>query len=62
MDEAYITGEVLKWARERRGLSQPQLAKLLKVSTEHIEQWEAEATHPLFGRAEKRAERLKIPF
>jgi Zn-dependent peptidase ImmA (M78 family)/DNA-binding XRE family transcriptional regulator len=62
MDEAYITGEVLKWARERRGLSQPQLAKLLKVSTEHIEQWEAEATHPLFGRAEKLAERLKIPF
>jgi Zn-dependent peptidase ImmA (M78 family)/transcriptional regulator with XRE-family HTH domain len=62
MDEAFITGDVLKWARERRNLSQAELAKIIKVTVRHIDDWESEATHPLFGKAESIAEKLKIPF
>jgi DNA-binding transcriptional regulator YiaG len=46
MSEAYITGDVLRWARERRKLSQPELATLLKVKSNQIELWESEDAHP----------------
>jgi Zn-dependent peptidase ImmA (M78 family)/transcriptional regulator with XRE-family HTH domain len=62
MGEAYITGEVLKWARERRCLSASELAKLIKVQTKQIGLWEAEDAFPPFAKAELIAEKLRIPF
>jgi Zn-dependent peptidase ImmA (M78 family)/DNA-binding XRE family transcriptional regulator len=62
MTEAHITGEMLRWARERRGLSYSQLASQTKVSVGQIQQWEDGAAFPSFAKAEAIARQLKIPF
>jgi Zn-dependent peptidase ImmA (M78 family)/DNA-binding XRE family transcriptional regulator len=62
MNEAFITGDVVKWARERRGFSQHDLANQINVSAGQLADWEAGITAPPFSKAEKIAETLKIPF
>jgi transcriptional regulator with XRE-family HTH domain len=60
-DVAYINGAVLKWARERRGMTPDQLATKA-ITAGQIKAWEADETKPTHPQAEKIAERLRIPL
>ena len=62
MIEAHITGELLRWARERRGLDYAQLARAGKIDVEELRQWEDGFSWPPFGKARRIAQILKIPF
>jgi Zn-dependent peptidase ImmA (M78 family)/transcriptional regulator with XRE-family HTH domain len=62
MNAAYITPQVVKWARERADMSVEQLAGALKVDTQTLAGWEAGQQSPPFTRAEKLADKLRIPF
>lgn len=62
MDAAYITPQVMKWARERAEMSVEQLAGALKVDSRTLAAWEAGHQSPPFNRAEKLADKLFIPF
>jgi DNA-binding transcriptional regulator YiaG len=57
---ALITGDVIKWARDRLGLSQEQVADELGTNTkaEHIDQWEKEESRPDFRKGKRPAETL----
>jgi Zn-dependent peptidase ImmA (M78 family)/DNA-binding XRE family transcriptional regulator len=62
VDEAYISNAVLRWARERSGATEAQLADALKVKPEQIQAWEKGETFPPFGKAQELAKRLYVPF
>ncbi len=62
MNAAYITPQVVKWARERAEMSVEQLAGALKVDSRTLAAWEAGQQSPPFNRAEKLADKLRIPF
>jgi Zn-dependent peptidase ImmA (M78 family)/DNA-binding XRE family transcriptional regulator len=62
VNEAFITGDLLRWARERRGLTYADLAQHLRVSLDVIRQWEDEESYPRFGKAQELAHFLRIPF
>lgn len=60
---AYINGRLLTWARERRGWTKDHLASKLKNTTEdHITEWETGVNYPAYGKAEKLATLLHVPF
>jgi len=60
--EAFITGDVLRWARERANLSPEAVAKGLKVPTSVYSEWEDGTRRPSFSKAQDVAGRLRIPF
>lgn len=60
--EAFITGDVLRWARERADLSPEAVAKILKVPVEVYSEWEDGTRRPSFSKAQDAANRLRIPF
>jgi Zn-dependent peptidase ImmA (M78 family)/transcriptional regulator with XRE-family HTH domain len=62
MDAAYITPELARWARERAGMSVEQLAGTLKIDSRTIAAWETGQQSPPFHRAEKLADKLRVPF
>jgi Zn-dependent peptidase ImmA (M78 family)/transcriptional regulator with XRE-family HTH domain len=62
MNAAYITPQVVKWARERAEMSVEQLAGALKVDSRTLAAWEGGQQPPPFGGAEKLADKLHIPF
>lgn len=62
LTEAFITPRVARWARERLGVSQSQLAKILRADQNEIEAWERGDTRPAFGKAQELAKTLRIPF
>lgn len=62
MELAYINGEVLRWAQERSGLTKAKLAEDLGVPRQLLAHWEAGIEFPAFGRAQKLANALRIPF
>jgi Zn-dependent peptidase ImmA (M78 family)/DNA-binding XRE family transcriptional regulator len=62
MNAAYITPQVAKWARERAQMSVEQLAGVLKVDSRTVAAWESGHQSPPFVRAEKLADKLRIPF
>jgi Zn-dependent peptidase ImmA (M78 family)/transcriptional regulator with XRE-family HTH domain len=62
VNEAFITGDLLRWARERRGLTYADLAQHLRVSLDVIRQWEDEESYPPLGKAQELAHFLRIPF
>src|SRR5579863_6019775 len=62
VNEAFITGDLLRWARERRGLTYADLAQHLRVSLDVIRQWENEESYPPFGKAQELAHYLRVPF
>lgn len=62
MDHAYINGDVLRWARERRSLSVSELAKSVGASASQLTAWEEGEIAPPFGKAEDLANALHIPF
>ena len=62
-DIAYISAPVVKWARERAGLSQEELAtQLANVKASQVDAWEQGTSLPTFSQAERLAEKLRIPF
>ena len=62
MNPAYITPQVATWARERAQMSLEQLAHALKVDSRTLAAWEGGQQPPPFSKAEKLADKLRIPF
>jgi transcriptional regulator with XRE-family HTH domain len=62
-DIAYVSAPVVKWARERAGLSAEELATHLKsVRTPQIIAWENGDSLPTLTQAEKLSEKLRVPL
>ena len=59
---AYITPEIIEWARRRAGISVGELANRLQVQPENVEAWERGKAKPSLSKAEAIASRLRIPF
>jgi Zn-dependent peptidase ImmA (M78 family) len=60
---AYVSGPVVRWARERAGLSPEELAvQLASVKPLHIEAWERGESLPTFSQAETLSEKLRVPL
>lgn len=62
MNEAFITPEVARWARERSGVSEGALAAALHVKPEQVLSWERGKAFPPFPKAQELARRLRVPF
>lgn len=60
--EALITPSVLRWARERAGLSIEQASKKIGRPKEDIEAWEADTARPSIPQARKASEVYKRPL
>lgn len=54
-------GERIKQARERRGLTQEQLAESLEVSRQAVSKWEMDVSRPARGKLARLSEVLEIP-
>jgi Zn-dependent peptidase ImmA (M78 family)/transcriptional regulator with XRE-family HTH domain len=62
-DIAYVSAPVIKWARERAGLSPEEVAvQLQKVTPSQFTAWERGQSFPTFSQAERLAEKLRLPF
>jgi Zn-dependent peptidase ImmA (M78 family)/transcriptional regulator with XRE-family HTH domain len=61
---ALVTGRIIKWARERVGRSQKEIADEIGsgIQAENIDDWERERDRPDFKTAQKLAQSLHIPF
>lgn len=60
--EAFITGRLLRWARQRDGLSLEDAAKSVNVTSERLNAWEEEEQRPTMRKAQAIAHKLNIPF
>jgi len=61
-DKAYITPNVLQWARESARMTEEIAASKVSVPVERLKEWEAGADHPTIHQAETRAKAYKRPF
>lgn len=59
---ALVNPSLLRWSRERAGLSTEQVAKKLPVKPYRVQEWEAGETKPTFLQAQKWASLAHIPF
>jgi Zn-dependent peptidase ImmA (M78 family)/DNA-binding XRE family transcriptional regulator len=59
---AYITPQIVEWARVRAGITVDELATALKTSAVSVKAWELGSQRPTFSKAEALAKRLRIPF
>jgi Zn-dependent peptidase ImmA (M78 family) len=50
-----VNGEMLRWARERTGMSCEEVAKKIKKPSDLIEDWEQGKKHPTYAQLEKLA-------
>ncbi|KDE21231.1 hypothetical protein AZ09_03815 [Acetobacter aceti 1023] len=62
MSKAFVTPGMLRWARERAGMSLDVFASKLNVTKAAICEWENGERYPTFKQAEKFAKATKIPF
>lgn len=62
VNEAFITGEILRWARERSSLTYADIAHALRVEINEVRAWEYGEAYPPFGKAQDLAHLLRIPF
>jgi Zn-dependent peptidase ImmA (M78 family)/transcriptional regulator with XRE-family HTH domain len=62
MAEALITGSLLKWARERVGISVEVAAERIKVKAERFEKWETGDARPTIRQAQELARMLHVPL
>ena len=60
IDEIANIGNRIKQARNRQNISQSQLARMLNISTQAVQQWESNSTLPRKGRLDEIAEALGI--
>ncbi len=61
-DKAFITPNILKWARESAKMSEEIAASKVAISTEKLLEWEAGATQPTIRQAQILAKAYKRPF
>ena len=61
-DKAFITPNILKWARESAKMSEEIAASKVAVSTEKLLEWEAGTTQPTIRQAQILAKAYKRPF
>ena len=61
-DKAFITSEILKWARESANISLEEGAKKAKVSSERLETWENGTDYPTMTQAKLLAKAYRRPF
>ncbi len=61
-DKAYITPNVLKWARETARMSEETAADKVSVSVERLKEWEGEISQPTIRQAETLAKAYRRPF
>ena len=62
MTTAFLTPELITWARNRSHLTHGELAKRVNVSETLLSAWEKGDAHPTLRQAEKLAQRLHVPF
>ena len=62
MTKAFVTPELITWARKRHNLSVEGVAKRISVSASKFEAWENGDAHPTLRQAETLAQKLSIPF
>ncbi len=61
-DKAYITPNVLKWARESARMTEEIAAAKVSVSIEKLSQWESGSSQPTIRQAQTLAKTYKRPF
>jgi Zn-dependent peptidase ImmA (M78 family)/DNA-binding XRE family transcriptional regulator len=61
-NEAFVTPDILRWARVRAHLTIERLARKLQVKPDLVASWEAGDAKPSFPQAERLAKKLYIPF
>jgi Zn-dependent peptidase ImmA (M78 family)/DNA-binding XRE family transcriptional regulator len=62
MSTVTISGEVFRWARERVGFSDENLAQSMHIKPEIISAWETGREYPNFSQAQKLANILSVPL
>ncbi|MCE2508372.1 MAG: helix-turn-helix transcriptional regulator [Nitrosopumilaceae archaeon] len=60
--KAEVTPRLLSWARRRRGVGTPGIAKKLGVSPQTVADWERGDKMPTFRQAQRFARALYVPF
>ena len=60
--KALVNPKLLRWARERAGLTLDGLSDRLHLPTERVTSWEAGEAHPTMGQAQKLASLTQTPF
>ncbi|KAF2342909.1 XRE family transcriptional regulator [Flavobacterium tistrianum] len=61
-NKAYITPNVLKWARESARITEESAASKLKISTDRLREWEIGSSQPTISQAQILAKLYKRPF
>jgi Zn-dependent peptidase ImmA (M78 family)/transcriptional regulator with XRE-family HTH domain len=61
-DKAYITPNVLKWARESARMTEETAAAKVSVTVDKLKEWEAGITQPTIRQAQTLAKTYKRPF
>jgi len=61
-NQAFITPEVVRWARERARATRDKLAQRLHTRAERVASWEDGTHSPTLAQAQELAEALRIPF
>ena len=62
MAEAFITPDMLRWARRRSLGSLEEAAERLNIKLEKLDAWEKGEARPTFKQAQSLAKKLRIPF
>jgi len=62
MTEAFVTPELVTWARQREGLSAEKAAHRIKVKPDRFESWEKGVARPSLRQAQTLAQAFNIPF
>ena len=60
--EAFITPDVLRWALERRGLPDEEVARSISVDVERLRQWKDGSGRPTLRQAQRLAQKLSVPL
>ncbi len=61
-DKAYITPNVLKWARESARMTEETAANKVKVTADKLKEWEEGISQPTIRKAQTLAKAYKRPF
>ncbi|MBK7426504.1 MAG: ImmA/IrrE family metallo-endopeptidase [Saprospiraceae bacterium] len=61
-DKAFITPNVLKWARESARMTEETAAAKVSVSAEKLKEWETGSSYPTIRQAQQLAKAYKRPF
>lgn len=62
MSRVPINPQLLRWARQRAGLTVDDLARKLQLTPARVGEWESGAARPSWPQAQKLARALRIPF